>query len=67
MDLPCYSKVELCAGAVTVSFMKNLPWQVMRFFQSSTHFSKTHCRLLITLKFLALDVPFHGWKSPEIA
>jgi hypothetical protein len=23
--------------------------------------------LLITLKFLATELPFHGWKSPEIA
>jgi hypothetical protein len=23
--------------------------------------------LLITLKFLSLELPFHGWKSPEIA
>jgi hypothetical protein len=23
--------------------------------------------LLITSKFLALELPFHGWKSPEIA
>jgi hypothetical protein len=32
----------------------------------STHFLKTCCRPLITSKFLALEFPFHGWKSPEI-
>jgi hypothetical protein len=29
---------------VTFSFSKYLPWQVMRFLQRSTHFSKTCCR-----------------------
>jgi hypothetical protein len=36
-----YSDSELCEGAVTVSFSKYLPWQVMHFLQHSTHFSKT--------------------------
>jgi len=62
-----YSESELCGGAVTVSFSKYLPWQVMHFLQCSTHFLKMHCRSLITLKFLALQLPFHGWKIPEIA
>jgi hypothetical protein len=44
-----------------------LPWQAMHFLQRSTHFSKTCCRSLITSKFLASELPFHGWKSPEIA
>jgi hypothetical protein len=35
--------------------------------QRSTHFSKTCCRPLITSKFLASELPFYGWKSPEIA
>jgi hypothetical protein len=39
----------------------------MHFLQHSTHFSKTRCRPLITSKFLAQELPFHGWKSPEIA
>jgi hypothetical protein len=30
-------------------------------------FSRTCCRPLITSKFLASELPFHGWKSPEIA
>jgi hypothetical protein len=66
-DRPYYSESELCGGAVTVSFSKHLPWQVMHFLQHSTHFSKTCCRPLITSKFLALELPFHGWKSPGIA
>jgi hypothetical protein len=36
-----YSESELCGGAVTVSFSKYRPWQVMHFLQRSTHFSKT--------------------------
>jgi hypothetical protein len=56
MDSPYYSKLELCGGAVTVPFLQYLPWQAMHF-----------CRLLITSKFLALELPSHGWKSPEIA
>jgi hypothetical protein len=37
------------------------------FLQRSTYFSKTCCRPLITSKFLASELPFHGLKSPEIA
>jgi hypothetical protein len=37
------------------------------FLQRATHFSKTCCRPLVASKFLALELPFHGWKSPEIA
>jgi hypothetical protein len=67
MDSPYYSELELFGGVVTVSFLKYLPWQVMHFLQCSTHFSKTCCRPLITSKFLASELSFHGWKSPEIA
>jgi hypothetical protein len=62
-----YSELELCIGVVTVSFLKYFPWQAIHFLQHSTHFSKTCCRLLITLKFLALELPFHDWKNPKIA
>jgi hypothetical protein len=67
VDLHYYSESELCGGTMTVSFSKYLPWQAMCFLQRSTHFSKTCCRPLITSKFLASELPFHGWKSPEIA
>jgi hypothetical protein len=67
VDSPYYSESELCGGAVTVSFSKYGPWQVMHFLQRSTHFSRTCCRPLITSKFLVSELPFHGWKSPEIA
>jgi hypothetical protein len=66
MDSPYYSKSELCGGVVVVSFSKYLPWQVMHFLQYSTHFLKMCCRPLITSKFLASELPFHGWESPEI-
>jgi hypothetical protein len=66
VDSPYYSESELCGGVVMVSFLNYLPWQVIHFLQCSTHFSKMCCRPLITLKFLALELPFHGWKSPEI-
>jgi hypothetical protein len=39
----------------------------MHFLQRFTHFSKTCCRPLITSKFLASELPFYGWKRPEIA
>jgi hypothetical protein len=39
----------------------------MHLLQRSTHFSKTCCRPLIISKFLASELPFHDWKSPEIA
>jgi hypothetical protein len=67
MDSPYYSELELGGGLVTASLLKYLPWQAMHFLQRSTHLSKMCCRLLITSKFLALELPFHGWKSPEIA
>jgi hypothetical protein len=66
IESPYYSNLELCGGAVTVSFSKYFSWQVMHFLQCSTHFLKTCCRPLITWKFLASELPFHGWKSPEI-
>jgi hypothetical protein len=67
VDSPYYSESEFCGDAVTVSFSKYLPWQAMHFLQRSTHFSKACCRPLITSKFLALELLFHEWKSPEIA
>jgi hypothetical protein len=67
VDSPYYSESRLCGGAVTVFFSKYLPWKAMHFLQRSTRFSKTCCRPLITSKFLTPELPFHGWKSPEIA
>jgi hypothetical protein len=67
VDSPYYSESEPRGGAVMVSFSKYLPWQVMHFLQRSTHFSKTCCRPLIISKFLASELPFHDWKSPENA
>jgi hypothetical protein len=67
VDSPYYFESELCGGAVTVCFSKCIPWQAMHFLQRSTHFSKTCRRPLISSKFLASELPFHGWKSPEIA
>jgi hypothetical protein len=51
---------------VTVCFPNYLTWQEMQFLQRPTYFSKTCCRPLITSKFLASELHFHGWKSPEI-
>jgi hypothetical protein len=59
VDSHYYSESELCGGVATVSFTKYLPWQAM-------HFSKTCCRPLITSKFLASELSFHGWKRAEI-
>jgi hypothetical protein len=67
VDSIYYSESELCEGAVMVSFSKDLSWQEMHIVQRSTQFSKTCCRPLIISKFLAAELPFHGWKSPEIA
>jgi hypothetical protein len=67
VDWSYYSELEYSEGEVTVSFSKYLSWQTMHFLQRSTHFSKTCCRQLITSKFLASELPFHGWKSPEIS
>jgi hypothetical protein len=74
VDTPYYSESELCGGLVTVSFSKYLPWQAMHFLQRSTHFSKTCCRpfarsfrRIVEQAVLTYELPFHGWKSPEIA
>jgi hypothetical protein len=67
VDSPYYSESELYGGAVTVSLSKYLPWQAMHFLEHSTHFSKTCCRPLFSSKFLALEFPFHSWKSPAIS
>jgi hypothetical protein len=74
VDSPYYSESELCGGAVTVSFSKYLPWQAMHLLQRSTHFSKTCCRTfaasfgrIVEQEVLTSELPFHGWKSPEIA
>jgi hypothetical protein len=67
VDSHYYSESELCGGAVTVSFSKDLPWQAIHFLQRSTHLSKTCCRPLITSKFLASELRFHGWKRLEIS
>jgi hypothetical protein len=64
-DSPYYSELELRGGAVTVSFSKYLPCQEMPFLQRSIHFSKTCCRPLITSKFLASELPFHGCKKKQ--
>jgi hypothetical protein len=66
VDSTYYSKSKLCGGVMTISFSEYLPWQAVHFLKCSTHFSKKCCRPLITSKFLALEFPFHGWKSPKI-
>jgi hypothetical protein len=38
----------------------------MHFLKRSTHFSKMCCRPFITSRFVS-ELPFHDWKSPEIA
>jgi hypothetical protein len=65
VDSTYYSKLELSEGAVMVSFLKYLLWQGMLFLQCSTHFSKTCCRLLITVKFLALELHFMVGKAQK--
>jgi hypothetical protein len=44
VDSHYFSELELCGGAVTVSFSKYLPWQAMHFLQYSTYFLKSCCR-----------------------
>jgi len=41
--LHCKTKKKYCE-AVTVCFLKYLPWQAMHFLQRSTHFLKMCCR-----------------------
>jgi hypothetical protein len=80
---PYYSESELCGGVVTVSFSKYLPLASDAFLTTLhplfENVLQTFCRklqegsgrdgfdLLTTSKFLASELPFHGWESPEIA
>jgi hypothetical protein len=70
VDSPYYSESGLCSGKTTICFSKYLPWQAMHFLQRSTHFSKTCCRPFAA-SFRRIveqaELPFRGWKSPEIA
>jgi hypothetical protein len=59
VDSPYYSETELCGGAVTVSFSKYLPWQAMHFYNAPPTSWKCAAD--------RWSLPFHGWKSPEIA
>jgi hypothetical protein len=43
VDSSYYSELELCGGAMTVSFSKYLSWQAIHFLQRFTHFSKMCC------------------------
>jgi hypothetical protein len=72
VDSSYYSESERCGGAV--SFSKHLPRQAIHFLQRSTHFSKTCCRpfaasfrRIVEQAVLTSELPFYGWKSPEIA
>jgi hypothetical protein len=60
VDLPYYYELELCGGAVMVSYLKYLSWQAVYFLQHPTHLLKMCCRPLITLKFRALELCFYG-------
>jgi hypothetical protein len=72
VDSPYYPKLELCGGAVTVSFSKYLPWQVMHFLQHSIYFLKMYCipfaasfMSIVEWVVLTLELHFHGWKSQK--
>jgi hypothetical protein len=65
---PYYSESELCGCAVTVSFSKYLPWQAMDALLTTLHQLLEYLlQTIVTSKFLDSELPFHGWKSPEIA
>jgi hypothetical protein len=74
VDVSYYSVSEHYGGTVKVSFSKYLPWQAMHFLQRSTHFLKTcsrpfgaSFRKIMEQAVLISELPFHSWKSPEIA
>jgi hypothetical protein len=75
LDSPYYSQSELRGGAVTVSFSKYFPWQsdalLTTLHPLLENVLQTFCRKLQedigTGDFLASELPFSGWKSPEIA
>jgi hypothetical protein len=67
VDSRYYSESELRGGAVTVSFSKYLPWQAMKFLQRSTPLPENVMQTVDHFKFLASELHFYGWKSPEIA
>jgi hypothetical protein len=82
VDSPYYYESELCGGAVTVFFeVPSLASDALliTLHPLLENVLQTACRklqedsgtggfdLLITSKFLASELPFHGWKSPEIS
>jgi hypothetical protein len=75
VDLPYYSELKLCGGAVTVSFSKHPPSAsdalLTTLLPLLENVLQTVCRKLQedsgTGGFLASELPFHGCKSPEIA
>jgi hypothetical protein len=63
VDSPYYFEIKLCGGALTVSFSKYLPWQVMCL-QSSAQFSKTCCRPFATsFRRIVEQAVFLPWSS----
>jgi hypothetical protein len=67
VDSHYYSKselVEVWRWSLFQSTFLGRRW--MYFLQHSAHVSKMCCSPLITLKFLASELPFHDWKSPVI-
>jgi hypothetical protein len=70
VDSPYYFESEPFGGAVTVSFLKYLPWQTMHFLQRSTHFSKMCCtpfaasfRMIVEQAILTFHVRFSVSKA----
>jgi hypothetical protein len=66
MDSNYYSVSELCGGAVTVFF--EVPPLASYALLTTLHpLLENMLKPLITSKFLASELPFHGWKRPKIA
>jgi len=63
MDSPYYSKLELCRGAVIISFSEHLPWQTVHFLQCSTHFSML--QIVDHFKIFCLGAPFSWLEKPR--
>jgi hypothetical protein len=65
VDSPYYSESELRGGAVTVSFPKYFPWQVMHFLQRSTPHLENVLQTVNHFEIYYLGAPFSWLEKPR--
>jgi hypothetical protein len=67
VDSPYYYESELRGGAVTVCFFEVPPLARDAFLTTLNPLLENVLQTVDDFEFLASELPFYGWKSPEIA